>query len=118
MLSGENLAAIRTIDLTTRGRRTGRQRTVEIWWFHVDGRFIISGTPGRRDWLANVRSDPRVIIGANGHEIEATAEGVTDPGFRRRFFTDSKTSWYSSQSELERLIESAPMIEVNLPTTR
>lgn len=84
MLTRSDLAQTRTIDLTTYGRRSGLPRTVEIWWFVVDGRFIITGTPGRRDWLANVRRRDDVIIGVSGTEIEATVMEVHDPVFRRR----------------------------------
>ena len=61
-LDHEWLAAQRTIDLTTVGRKSGEPRRIEIWWFHVDGRFIISGTPGRRHWLANILVNPDVVI--------------------------------------------------------
>lgn len=114
MLSLADLASTRTIDLTTYGRRTGLARTVEIWWFHLDGRFIITGTPGRRDWLANVREDPRVVIRVLGAELHTTAEEILDNGFRRRVFDRPETRWYASQAELERLVETAPMIEVDV----
>ena len=57
--SDTELAAYRTIDLTTVGRRSGRESRIEIWWFLVDGRFFITGTPGARDWYANVTFDPK-----------------------------------------------------------
>lgn len=100
--------------MTTYGRRSGLPRTVEIWWFEVDGRFIITGTPGRRDWLANVRSRRDVVIGVSGTEIEATVREVHDREFRRRVFDHRETRWYSSQADLDRLVETAPMIEVLL----
>jgi deazaflavin-dependent oxidoreductase (nitroreductase family) len=106
-----------TIDLTTYGRRTGQPRRIEIWWFSVDGRFVITGTPGPRDWLANVSADPRVIIHVEDTDIAATATPVGDIEFRRRVFTGATTSWYSTQAALDRLIESAPMIEVHFPQT-
>lgn len=112
MFTHEDLAAVRTIDLTTFGRKTGQPRRVEIWWFAVGGRLIITGTPGRRDWLANVRANPRVVIGVNGVEIQATAREVEDPEFRELVFTQRETRWYSTQSELRRLVETAPMIEI------
>ena len=56
------LRSTMTIDFTTIGRNSGQPRTIEIWWFHVDGRFIITGTPGTRDWLANIRANPAVVI--------------------------------------------------------
>ena len=106
------LARHQTIDLTTTGRRTGERRTVEIWWFRVEDRFVITGTPGRRDWLANVLADPNVEITVGGRTFGATVTLVGDPDFRRRVFTDSATSWYKSQAELDRLVTTAPMIEI------
>jgi deazaflavin-dependent oxidoreductase (nitroreductase family) len=108
----DRLATQQTIDLTTFGRTSGLPRRIEIWWFRVDGRFIITGTPGRRDWLANVRARPEVIIHARGQDIPARVELIDDQEFRRRVFTDPKVSWYRTQAELDRLIASAPMVEV------
>lgn len=109
------LAAYRTVDLTTTGRRSGRPRRVEIWWFHVEDRFIITGTPGRRDWLANIHADQTVTIHVNGQDLAAHAVPVEDFEFRRRFFTRPATSWYSTQAELDRLVETAPMVEILFP---
>ncbi|HJQ77900.1 MAG TPA: nitroreductase family deazaflavin-dependent oxidoreductase [Acidimicrobiia bacterium] len=109
------LASVRTIDLTTTGRKTGEPRRIEIWWFHVEGRFVITGTPGRRDWMANVLADPRVTIRAGRIGFTARVVPVDDPGFRRRVFTHPETSWYSTQAELERLVATAPMVEVVFP---
>lgn len=108
----KSLAATRTIDLTTIGRRTGEHRTVEIWWFHIDGRFIVTGTPGRRDWLANVRSDNSVLIRTTFGEYLANAIEIDDDAFRRRVFTDPSTSWYTTQEELDELVRTAPMVEI------
>lgn len=108
----ERLARTRTVDLTTIGRRSGQPRTVEIWWFHVGGRFIITGTPGRRDWLANVRADPAVVISDRQGSFHGIVEEIHDEGFRRRVFEDPQISWYSTQAELDVLVSSAPMIEV------
>lgn len=108
----DHLASFRTIDITTYGRRSGLPRRIEIWWFRVDGRFIITGTPGRRDWIANVMHDPRLIVHVDDRDIEATAKPILDWAFRRMVFTQPETSWYSSQAELDRLVRTAPMIEV------
>ncbi|MCI0544263.1 MAG: nitroreductase family deazaflavin-dependent oxidoreductase [Actinobacteria bacterium] len=108
------LAATRTIDLITYGRRTGLPRRIEIWWFHVEDRFVITGTPGRRDWLANVRANPRVIVKAAGVELPGLAVEIEDAEFRRRVFSTPHTSWYSTQAQLEALVATAPMIEVSL----
>jgi hypothetical protein len=108
----KSLAATRTIDLTTIGRRSGEHRTVEIWWFHVDDRFIVTGTPGRRDWLANVRSDNSVLVTTPFGEFLGNAIEIADAEFRRRVFTDPATRWYSTQEELDELVSTAPMVEI------
>jgi deazaflavin-dependent oxidoreductase (nitroreductase family) len=107
------LASHQAIQITTTGRRSGLPRRVGIWWFRVDGRFIITGTPGRRDWLANLDAKSRLTVHVAGRDIEATATRVTDPAFRRKVFTRPQTSWYSSQAELDHLVATAPMVEIH-----
>ena len=107
------LASHQTIGLTTIGRKTGQPRRIEIWWFRVDGRFIITGTPGRRDWLANVKADPRIVVHVDDSDLDATASIVDDLTLRRSVFTRPQTSWYSSQAELDHLVAIAPMVEVH-----
>jgi len=104
------LAATRTIEITTIGRRTGRPVRIEIWWFRVDGRFIITGTPGRRDWLANLQADPRLVVHVLGRDLPATARLVAEPDFRRRFFAQSNAEvrWYTSQAQFDDLVETPP----------
>ena len=51
-----------TIDITTIGRRSGEPRTVEIWFLAVDDRIFITGTPGPRDWYANLLADNTLIF--------------------------------------------------------
>jgi deazaflavin-dependent oxidoreductase (nitroreductase family) len=109
------LASIQTIELTTYGRKSGLPRRIEIWWFHLDGKFIITGTPGRRDWFANVLADPRVVVHVDRFDIETIVTPIHDPAFRRRLFTAPHIRWYSTEAELEHLVEAAPMIEVHLP---
>jgi deazaflavin-dependent oxidoreductase (nitroreductase family) len=106
------LARTRTIDLTTFGRRSGLPVRVEIWWFHIDGRFVVTGTPGPRHWYANVRADPRVVVHTRHGDHPGTAIPITDPAFRRRVFTDRATRWYATQVPLEALVATSPMIEI------
>lgn len=110
----ERFASIRTIDLTTYGRKSGKPRRIEIWWFHVNGRFIITGTPGRRDWLANVKANPFVVVHVDGHDIETNVRVIEDRQRRLEVFSQPDTRWYSTQAQLDRLVAEAPMIEIDL----
>lgn len=107
------LKSTMTIDLTTIGRMSGEPRTIEIWWFHVEDRFVITGTPGPRDWLANVRQNPAIVITAPKGEFHGTAVEIDDPNFKRTVFTHPGIGWYQTQAQLEALIETAPMIEIH-----
>jgi hypothetical protein len=108
------LAATRTIELTTIGRRSGIPARIEIWWFHIDGRFIITGTPGPRDWYANVLEEPAVTIHSPFGDVRGRAHPVTDRGLRHRVMTDAQLSWYQTQAELDALVATSPMIEIIL----
>lgn len=108
----DHLASQRSIDLTTFGRRSGLPRRIEIWWFQVDDRFVITGTPGRRDWLANVNTRPEVVVHVDGRDLPATVRTITDRAFRLRVFTHPGVTWYRSQAELDELVDEAPMVEV------
>ena len=96
------------------GRTSGEPRRIEIWWFRVDGRFVITGTPGPRDWYANVLSNPAIVVHVDGLDLEATAVPISNQVFRRVVFTQPETSWYSSMAQLEDLVAAAAMIEVVL----
>ncbi len=113
-LGEEELARHLTIDLTTIGRRSGKPSRIEIWWFHVDGRFVITGTPGARDWYANVLANPNVIVHVDGHDLPARADPVRDPVFRAKVFDNPSTRWYSTQAQRQRLIDESPMVEIVL----
>lgn len=113
------LARSETVDITTIGRRSGRPRRIEIWMFHFEDLFVVTGTPGRRDWMANVLAHPRVTVHVHHPErfdIVATATLIEDDGFRRRFFSARRPAWYRTQVELDRLVDHAPMIALNPQT--
>jgi len=49
--------------LTTTGRRSGKDHTVEIWFGLHDGQvYVLSGGGDRADWVRNLRKAPRVRV--------------------------------------------------------
>ena len=80
------LAVDRTIDITTTGRQSGLPRRIETWFYKVDGRIYLSGSPGRRDWYANLQADPRLVFHLKESiraDLPARARLITDPEERR-----------------------------------
>ena len=105
------LRTANTVDITTTGHRTGRPHRIEIWMFEIDGLFIITGTPGPRSWLANLRADPRLTVHLpDGHDIPATATPVADGTLRRRVFAADATWWYRTQTSVADLVANSPMV--------
>jgi deazaflavin-dependent oxidoreductase (nitroreductase family) len=105
-----------TVDITTIGRKSGLPRRIEIWMLDVDGRFFITGTPGRRDWLANLGADPHLVVHLKRHahvDLTARATPVDDVATRRAVLEHLSATWYQTQEPLEVLLETAPMIEIS-----
>ena len=104
-----------TVDITTIGARSGEPRRLEIWLLAIDGRYFITGTPGPRSWLANLRADGRLRVHlkqAVHAELAAIAHEVTDEATRRYVLAHPVAEWYRDQEPLERLVAEAPMVEL------
>lgn len=119
------LQADRTIDIVTTGAKTGLPRRTEIWFWNIEGRIIICGTPSaggesgpraRRDWLANLSVNPEFLFCLKESikvELPARAEIITDPVDRRAIMSAPETRWYRQQvRSVEELVAASPIIEV------
>ncbi len=83
-VTAAHLAAARDDDfcyLATRGRVTGTDHEIEIW-FALDGAtlFLLAGAGGASDWVRNLRADPAVRVRLRDVTYDATARVVVDPG--------------------------------------
>jgi deazaflavin-dependent oxidoreductase (nitroreductase family) len=107
-----------TIDITTTGRRTGEPRRIEIVFHRIDGRIWISGIPSsrKRAWLANLEADPHLTLHLKGPlaaaDLPATARVVTDLDERRRILARVAQAW--RRTDLDRMVEQSPLIEVTI----
>jgi len=81
----------------------------------VDDRFFITGTPGRRDWLANLRANPELVVHLKRNavlDLAARATEVADEATRRLVIEHLAASWYRGQTSIEDLVSNAPMVEI------
>ncbi len=104
------------IDITTTGRRSGNSTRTEIWFHQIGEQTIITGTPGPRNWLANLKANPNFTFHLKGDvtaDLAATARIITDPDERRSIMSAPETAWYRTQVEsIDELVERSPMLEV------
>jgi len=107
-----------TCDITTTGRTSGQPRRIEIWYFVVGERVYITGTPGPRDWYANLLAEPGFVFhvkqGACA-DLPARAIPITNLAERRRIMAAvmRSNSWFRSQNyDIEEWVASSPLVAV------
>ena len=106
----------RTIDITTRGRKTGQPRRKEIWFHNVEGRLYITGTPGRRDWYANLLAHPEFTFHLKQSvraDLPARATAILDKA-RRREIIAAMHQKLGGNRDLEAWVEGSPLVAVEL----
>jgi hypothetical protein len=105
-----------TCDITTTGRSSGLPKRTEIWYFVLDGQVYISGTPGKRDWYANMRATPSFIFHVKEGvlaDLPASAVPILDPAERRRIMAwVMATNSYFSGGDLEAWVAESPLVAV------
>jgi deazaflavin-dependent oxidoreductase (nitroreductase family) len=102
-------------DLSTTGRRSGSARRVEIWYVVVDGSIVLTGTPGPRSWLANLRVHPLAVLHLRdpARDLPVLAREVTSPAQRRRIAEEAGRlqPWYAAQPySMDDWVTGAPMV--------
>jgi len=106
------------IDITTKGRRTGAPRRIEIVYHVIGGRLYITGMPRAdrtRAWLLNLQADPRFTFHLKRSipaDLPATARIVTDDAERRAVFAEVVKVWKGQ--DIETMTRYSPLIEVTV----
>jgi len=106
----------RTIDITTVGRTSGRPRRIEIWFHNPDGRLYLTGTPGTRDWYANLLARPEFTFHLKGTvraDLRARANPVVEPDGRRAILA-RLLERLGRATDLEAWVRESPLVEVEL----
>ena len=109
------LAHDRVIDITTTGRSSGQPRRKEIWFHNLDGTIYITGTPGKRDWYANLVANPAFTFHLKQSataDLPARATPVTDPDARRRILSRILQN-LGRNDDLETWMRDSPLVSVS-----
>ena len=104
------------IDMTTVGRKSGTPHKIEIAFHNFDGVLYITGSPGKRDWYANLVATPQFTFHlkqSTRADIPAKAIPITDEAARRRVLSKVAAKW-GKQDQLEAFMQSSPLVEVQL----
>jgi deazaflavin-dependent oxidoreductase (nitroreductase family) len=105
--------------LTTRGRKSGRPHTIEIWFAEDAGRlFMMAGGGERADWVRNLMAHPAVGLRVGSYDGPATAAVVADEvdEARARRLVAAKYQGWEPGSELSEWARTAlPVVVVPQP---
>jgi deazaflavin-dependent oxidoreductase (nitroreductase family) len=105
----------RTVDITTTGRRSGEPRRIEIWRYRHDGRIFLSGSPGTRDWYANLLANPEFTFHLKGSaqaDLPALARPITEEPERREVIAGILEDLGRGSGDFEEWVASSPLAEV------
>jgi deazaflavin-dependent oxidoreductase (nitroreductase family) len=105
----------RTIDITTVGRNSGEPRRIEIWRYRYDGRTFLSGSPGMRDWYANLLANPELTYHLKGSaqaDLPAVARLITEDAERREVIAGILEDLGRGSGNLEDWVADSPLAEV------
>lgn len=105
-----------TIDITTIGRKSGEPRRVEIWFHNIDGRLYITGTPGPRDWYANMVENPMFTFHLKQSvqaDLPARAIPITDATEKRQILS-TIIARLEGERDIDAWVRESPLVEVLL----
>ena len=108
------LASDQTIDITTIGRASGQPRRLEMWFHNLDGEIFITGTPGKRDWYANLLVNPAFAFHLKRSaiaDLAARATPIVDPAERRAVF-GRLLPRLGHAADLEAWLAGSPLVRV------
>lgn len=103
------------VDITTKGRRTGEPRRIEIRLHNIDGQLYLTGAPGPRSWHANLRANPTFTIHLKrdlAADVPATATPVEGNDEKRRIHRRILENM-GKPEELEARMKSSPLLRIN-----
>jgi deazaflavin-dependent oxidoreductase (nitroreductase family) len=86
---GHSAGRITNLLLTTRGRKSGAERTVPLAYVADGDGFVVVASNGGADrhpaWWLNLRTDPRAVVEVGARRVEVTAREA-DPAERARLW--------------------------------
>jgi len=105
------------IDITTTGKKTGRSRRKEIWFHNLDGQLYITGSPGQRDWYANLVTNPDFTFHlkrSTRADLPARATPILDKARRREVLQKIHERFKERRWDLDEWVERSPLVQVEI----
>jgi deazaflavin-dependent oxidoreductase (nitroreductase family) len=101
------------IYLTTKGRKTGKPHTVQIWFALAEGKIYLSHEGAYTDWMKNLEKNEKVSARIASTRLDATAK-IVKGSARHRGMKALYEKYYQPATEevLEDWFELSTVIEL------
>jgi deazaflavin-dependent oxidoreductase (nitroreductase family) len=66
------------IHLTTKGRKTGRPHTVELWFAASNGKVFLSHEGKKTDWMKNIKQNGEVSFEISGENFTGKGHYINE----------------------------------------
>ena len=73
-----NVGSQKFIHLTTKGRRSGKLHTVELWFAVGNGKVFLSHEGEETDWMKNIKKNSQVSFEIGGKNFNGKARHLDD----------------------------------------
>src|SRR6476619_3488519 len=100
----KDLGTINEIDLTVRGRKSGKYLSRPVWFVHEDDKlYLLPVQKSDTNWYRNVLKNPTVKISVRGQELNGKAKTITNDNkikeiiekFRSKYSNSDVQKYYS-----------------------
>ena len=96
-MSDEALWRTEELELITRGRRSGRDHAVKVWFAHEDGVLWLRADESAPDWLRNLEAEPTATVRIGDRTLRATREPIADHDAALRHLVDLWRAKYGAE---------------------
>jgi len=112
---GPRLAGVDVLLLTTRGNRTGKNRTVPLLYLRDGPDFIVvasyGGRPHHPDWYLNLMASPKAQIQVDGVRLDVRAETLAADE-RRVWWELAVDAWPDYAAYQKRTDRQIPLVRL------
>lgn len=102
--------------LTTRGRRSGKERTIPLLYFPDAGDYVLIASNGgaqqHPSWYFNLQAEPTVTVELAGRKQQVQASDVTDPAERDRLWKQANEGYSSYDGYATKTARQIPVVRL------
>jgi deazaflavin-dependent oxidoreductase (nitroreductase family) len=114
---GGRVGGLGVLLLTTRGRRTGKVRTIPLLYLDDAGDYVLIASNGGAEqhpsWYFNLQAEPAATVEIHGSKQQVNASDVTDPDERARLWKLANEGYGSYDGYATKTNRTIPVVRLH-----